>query len=1196
MNPKRVTRKLRAILSADVQGYSRLMGDDEVATFKTITEYREIFSSIVNQYNGRVVDSPGDNILSEFASVVDAVQCAVEIQKVLKAKNEGLPENRRMIFRIGVNLGDVIHEDDRIYGDGVNIAARIESLADGGGICISGTAYDQIENKLALGYNYFGEHSVKNIAKPIRVYKVPMDPKDVVKKTKPKLAKNAAIAVAIAIILVAAAIVWNSYLRPAPIPTKAISKKTSSTDESTNKPPLPNSDKRSIAVLPFTNMSGDPKEQYLCDGFTEHIITVLAKISDLSVTARNTTFTYKGTPVNIQKLGKELKVKYVLEGSIQKSGNQIRVTAQLIDTKTGNHLWAETYDRNIKHIFDIQDDISLKIMKALQMKLVGGTGMSPCARGTNNVGAYLKFVEAVHGSDMGTVEGLYLEKQMSQEAIDLDPSYGSSYSLLALAFLQEVSFCLSKSPKQSVTKAFELAKKGLTVNNTCPFSRAVMGWVYMYMGQHDKGIEEINAAIAIDPNWADGYVHLANFVHDWNESIELIQKALRLNPLPPPWYFPILGRAYNRLGMYEQAIAAFKRSLQRAPDYYWSHLGLAISYVLLGREEDARLEVSEMLKINPSYSFACVGPVVNSFKDEAIRKRLIEGLKKAGLPYKEASPISEKPSIAVLAFDNMSGNPNQEYFSDGITEQIISSLAKVPRLLVIARNSSFTYKGKPVKVQQVAKELGVRYVLEGSVQKSEDRVRITAQLIDAKTGNHIWSENYDRDIKDIFALQDDITMKIITAVQVELTEGEAARVRARGTENRQAYEKYMQALKRLQNITKEEVHQARKELDEVIALAPGWSSPYAFQSWTHLWDVWRRWSKSPAKSIQKAEELCLKAISLDDENAMAHGVLCHVYLLKKKHDLSIAEGRRAITIAPNYAMGYTYLGTALSFAGESKEAVSVLKTAIRLNPLPDAAPYFQLGFAYRDLGQYDKAIAACKKAIEISPNLLIPHLILTSTYSLAGMETEARAQAKEVLRISPNFSVGSFSKIIPYKKKADKDRAGDALRKAGLPEKPPEKNSEKTSVSVSEGSKKGKVYTHETPGLSIVFPETWSTGEPDPGCLFTAKGGMFGIPKMNVLKERAFASPEDAAKDTIRILEEGKGAQNCRVVYAKKTTLADGTPAFEIMITWDHPMIPGLYTVKTIAQKGDVIIGASITDDKEISEPTIQFLKSLEIE
>jgi len=631
VEPKRVTRKLRAILSADVKGYSRLMGDDEVATYKTITEYREIFSSIVKQYNGRVVDSPGDNILCEFSSVVDAVQCAVEIQKVLKAKNEELSENRRMIFRIGVNLGDVIHENDRIYGDGVNIAARIESLAEGGGICISGSAYEQIENKLALGYDFIGEHSVKNIAKPIKVYKVPMDPKDVVKKvTKPKFTKNPTIGIIIFIILTIATVAaWNLYSSKKVLPVKSVT--TSVSHQTSEQVPLPIQAKSSIAVLPFDNISGDPKEQYLCDGFTEHIITVLAKIPDLSVTARNTTFTFKGKPVNIQELGKALNVRYVLEGSIQKSGEQIRVTAQLIDTSSGNHLWAETYDRNIANIFDLQDEIALKILKSLHIKLVAGSGMNPCARATDNVGAYLKFLQAVHSIQLGTIESLYLARQMCEDSVKLDPGYGPGYALMAETYLGEIGCCLSKSPKQSVEKAFELANKALNVNNSCPYSRAVMGLIYLFSGQYDKGLTEMKAAVAMDPNWPLGYIYLSNFLPDWNQAIELIDKAFRLNPLPPATYFAYLGRAYSRTGKYEEAITAYRDGLKMAPDNFFCHLGLAVVYVFLGHEEEAHAEISAILKMNPHYSLACMGPILKSISDETKRKQLIEGLGKAGL-------------------------------------------------------------------------------------------------------------------------------------------------------------------------------------------------------------------------------------------------------------------------------------------------------------------------------------------------------------------------------------------------------------------------------------------------------------------------------------------------------------------------------------------------------------------------------------
>ena len=409
MDQKRVTRKLRAILSADVQGYSRLMGDDEVATFKTITEYREIFSSIVIQYNGRVVDSPGDNILSEFASVVDAVQCAVEIQKVLKAKNEGLPENRRMIFRIGVNLGDVIHEDDRIYGDGVNIAARIESLADGGGICISGSAYEQIKNKLALGYNYLGEHSVKNISEPVHVYKVPMEPEDMRKKEKPKLARNAAIAVAIVMILgIAAAAIWNFYPSPAINPVEITTGTTP--PESREKASLPLPEEPSIAVLPFSNIGGDPKEDYLCDGFTEQIITALSRTPGLFVIASNSSFTYKGKPVKVKQVGEELGVRYVLEGSVQKSGEKLRVTAQLIDAKRGNHLWAKKYDGALKDLFLFQDEITSQVLKEIHIKLVGGEQYYACARSTKDIEVYLKFLRGMEYWKKGDIVNNSLAK------------------------------------------------------------------------------------------------------------------------------------------------------------------------------------------------------------------------------------------------------------------------------------------------------------------------------------------------------------------------------------------------------------------------------------------------------------------------------------------------------------------------------------------------------------------------------------------------------------------------------------------------------------------------------------------------------------------------------------------------------------------------------------------------------------------
>ena len=368
MAEKGFKRKLTSIFSADAVGYSRLMGDDEAATVHTLTSYRNVISTLIRQHNGTVIDSPGDNLLAEFVSVVDAVQCAVAIQKELKARNDELPENRRMQFRIGINLGDVIEEGGRIYGDGVNIAARLEALADPGGICISKTVFDHIETKLPFGYEFMGEQEVKYIAKPVGAYRVLMEPRVTVAGAKDKKLpipvwrrKGALTGAVVLLVMVIGVAVWNFYFRPPTIEPASKEKMAFSLPE------VP-----SIAVLPFVNMSEDPKQEFFCDGMTEGIITALSKVPRLFVIARNSTFTYKGKPVKVKQVSEELGVRYVLEGSLQKSGDRVRINAQLIDALTGDQLWAERYDDDLKDIFALQDEITMKILTATQVKLTEG--------------------------------------------------------------------------------------------------------------------------------------------------------------------------------------------------------------------------------------------------------------------------------------------------------------------------------------------------------------------------------------------------------------------------------------------------------------------------------------------------------------------------------------------------------------------------------------------------------------------------------------------------------------------------------------------------------------------------------------------------------------------------------------------------------------------------------------------------------
>jgi TolB-like protein/Tfp pilus assembly protein PilF len=379
----------------------------------------------------------------------------------------------------------------------------------------------------------------------------------------------------------------------------------------------------------------------------------------------------------------------------------------------------------------------------------------------------------------------------------------------------------------------------------------------------------------------------------------------------------------------------------------------------------------------------------------------------------------------------MSGDPKQEFFCDGITEEIITALSRVPGLFVIARYSTFTYKGKAVKVKQVSEELSVRYVLEGGVQKSADRIRITVQLIDALTGHHLWAERYDRDLKDIFALQDEITMKIITALQVKLTPGETVHLMAKGGKNIDAYIKFLQAAELTGRGTKEGIAQARKLLEEAIALDPTYPRLYVTLALTHHLDMWYGTTKSPEQSLARAFEFTQKAISLDDSNAAAYSALGKTYAMNKQYDKAIATCEQAVSLDPNSATNFMWLGLVLTWAGRAEEGSRYLQHAIRLNPFAPAIFFNNLAVAYRDAGQYEKAIEEAKKALQREPNTQFPYIHMAISYIRLGREEEARAAAAEILRINPKFSLERYAKMLPFTQPVA-DRIVEDLRKAGL--------------------------------------------------------------------------------------------------------------------------------------------------------------------
>jgi len=621
-------RKLTAILSADVKGYSRLMGEDEEATVRTITAHRKVITSVIEKYRGRVVDSPGDNILAEFVSVVDAVQSGVEIQEVIRAKNAELPEERRMEFRIGINLGDVIQEGERIYGDGVNIAARVEGLADPGGICISGSAYEQIENKLALGYDYIGEHTVKNIVKPIRVYKVPTGPETLQKVTEEKrLApswQRAAVAVVIALLVVVGGIaIWKSY-RPSTPPMEAAS---------VEKMAFPLPDKPSIAVLPFNNVSGDPEQDYFSDGLTEEIIAALGSVPKLFVIARNSTFTYKGKPVKVQQVAEELGVRYVLEGSVRKGGDKIRITAQLIDALNGHHLWAKRYDRNLSDIFAVQDDLTKEIITAMQIKLTEGEEVKAAAKGTKNLEAYLKFLQANELINKLNPESNALAKKLAKEAIALDPEYVWAYYSLGRTHTLDVWLRVSKSPKQSIANAMELYQKAIAMDDTFAEGYSRLGFLYSMTRQYDKSIAQAEKGVALNPNSSVAHFYLGKtlfFAGRCEESIPEYKKAIRLNPIPPSAYPWSLGLSYAYIAQYEEAIPLCEKAVRQEPNDLLARMMMTVVYSLSGRDEEARVQAAEVLRIQPKFTLKNFEKKL-TYKKKEDREKFLGALRKAGI-------------------------------------------------------------------------------------------------------------------------------------------------------------------------------------------------------------------------------------------------------------------------------------------------------------------------------------------------------------------------------------------------------------------------------------------------------------------------------------------------------------------------------------------------------------------------------------
>ncbi|ASY59072.1 adenylate/guanylate cyclase domain-containing protein [Sinorhizobium sp. CCBAU 05631] len=584
-------RKLAAILAADVVGYSRLAGADEDRTLARLRALRsDLIDPTIAVHNGRVIKRTGDGALVEFRSVVDAVRCAIEVQNGMVERNAGVPQDRRIEFRIGIHLGDVVEESDGdLMGDGVNIASRLEGVAAPGAICLSEDAYRQVKARLDLSVSDLGNTQLKNIAEPIRVYS----------------------------------------LRVGTTEAKA----TATSQPVTSRPTTELPPKLSIAVLPFANMSGDAEQEYFADGISEDIITSLSKLPQLFVIARNSSFTFKGKNVHVQEVGRNLGVRYVLEGSVRKSGNRVRITAQLIDAASSGHLWAERFDRDLTDIFAVQDDVTQQIVGALAINLTEGDRQRLAPEHTGNIEAYDYFLRGRELWHRLTKETNVAARDLLQRAIKLDSNFASAHAFLALTHVLDYLNGWSPSPPNSREQAEELATRAVALDDRDPRAHWALSIVELYSRRHDVAISEAQRAIVLNPNFAEGHVSLGealNYSARADEALKHFDRAKVLNPYFPDVLLHFQALASFHLGRYEQAVGLLKERLTRNPVTDVSRALLAASYGHLGRFDDARAAWQEVFRVNPDYSLEYRRKVL-PYKNPDDFELVVDGLCKAGL-------------------------------------------------------------------------------------------------------------------------------------------------------------------------------------------------------------------------------------------------------------------------------------------------------------------------------------------------------------------------------------------------------------------------------------------------------------------------------------------------------------------------------------------------------------------------------------
>ena len=620
-------RKLAAILSADVVGYSRLMAEDEAETVRTVTAYRESVTLLVEQHRGRVVDSPGDELLAEFPTATDALEAATEIQRVIGARNVAVPRDREMEFRIGVHLGEVRVEGERIYGDGVNIAARIRVLAEPGGVCISGNVYDLVHTKLDVGFEDLGEQSVKNIPEPVHVYRVRTEMAGQAPQPAPSRGRIALWAGTPLVAVVITLAGWWALapVTPAPGPVEVASELS-----------VPGFGGRpAIAVLAFDNLSGDPEQEYFADGIAEDLITRLSLWRSFPVIARNSSFVYKGQAVDVKRVRDELGVRYIVEGSVRRAGDRVRISAQLIDSTTGHHVWAHTYDRDLADVFALQDEISALIAASMMGEMERAEGEQARRRDPESLEAWELYQRAMWHYHRFTAADSERARAILEQALELDPYFAAAYGRISAIHYWNIALGWSDSPEHSLQEVLRNARRSVDLDPRDPVGQTWLAGGLSLAGEGESMRTAARRAVELNPSSTEALTFFG-----WtlagsgrpDEAISVCQQSLRLDPHGSfAWLnFDVLAFSYVVAGRYADAIEAARRLGEMRTDYLWGYLYLAASFAGLERPDEARQTLEEALRVQPDLSVDLIRGAL-AFGDRDVVERFIASLRQAGL-------------------------------------------------------------------------------------------------------------------------------------------------------------------------------------------------------------------------------------------------------------------------------------------------------------------------------------------------------------------------------------------------------------------------------------------------------------------------------------------------------------------------------------------------------------------------------------